>query len=201
MAPERRPYHHGHLRTALIEAGLQLIAERGVRALTLREIGARVGVSRTAAYRHFGSKEELLAAIAEAGFVLFADALENARTSAAGEFAERLTAMAFAYVRFASEHPAYIEVMFGWDRGPAAPQSAAGDRAFSIVVATIEEGQSSGDVRPGDPVMLARIVWAQVHGISMLRLATDLTSAGPGDQLVRFSSTVLIAGLAPAAAL
>src|SRR6266704_6644889 len=108
-AVERRPYHHGNLPAALIEAGLKLIEKKGVRALTLREIGARVGVSRMAAYRHFADKSDLLAAIREAGFAQFADALDLARSKAGKSFASHLKAMALTYVRFAARHPAYYE--------------------------------------------------------------------------------------------
>src|SRR2546429_9382843 len=66
-------YHHGHLPGALIEAGLKLIEEKGIRALTLRGVGGRGGVSRTAAYRHFSDKAALLGAIWEAGFTQFGD--------------------------------------------------------------------------------------------------------------------------------
>jgi hypothetical protein len=64
-------------------------------------------------------------------------------------------------------------------------------------VETIAEGQASGDVRPGDPVMLAQVVWSQDHGMSMLRLATDLSDDGPGGKLVKCSSEILLAGLRP----
>src|SRR3954469_25220545 len=80
--PAPRGYHHGNLRSALIEAGLELIQEKGAAALTLREIGARAGVSRMAAYRHFANKEDLLGAISEAGFQQFAAALTEAREKA-----------------------------------------------------------------------------------------------------------------------
>src|SRR5262245_63455798 len=86
-------YHHGNLREALIDAGLKLIARKGVRALTLREIGTRVGVSRMAAYRHFANKADLLAAIREAGFGEFADVLDTARSKAGRAFASRLMAL------------------------------------------------------------------------------------------------------------
>src|SRR6476661_4128845 len=56
----KRSYHHGNLRLTLIQAGLDLIAEQGARALTLRELGKRAGVSRTAAYRHFRDRAALL---------------------------------------------------------------------------------------------------------------------------------------------
>lgn len=191
-----RPYHHGNLRTTLIEEGLKLIAEKGVRALTLREIGAQAGVSRMAAYRHFTDKEDLLAAIAEAGFVKFNDAIQTARDTAKGAFPERLTAMAFAYVRFATEQPAYIAVMFG--RGVNfGRKTEAGDRAFGTLVETIQEGQATGYVRAGDPVLLAQVVWSQVHGMSLLHLASDLSEDGIGRRLIRCSSEILIAGLRP----
>src|SRR5262249_50891662 len=122
-----RGYHHGNLPEALIEAGLKLIEKKGVRALTLREIGARVGVSRMAAYRHFSDKTDLLAAIREAGFQQFVEALEVARSKAGKAFSSRLKAMALAYVRFAAEHPAHFEVMFSPDQ--ALRPSPAGARA------------------------------------------------------------------------
>jgi AcrR family transcriptional regulator len=192
-------YHHGNLRTALIEAGLKLIEKKGVRALTLREIGARVGVSRMAAYRHFADKADLFGAISEAGFTRFADALDAARQKAGKSFRSRLKAMAVAYVRFAAEHPAYYEVMFSWadestelTRTPG-PSAA---RAFGILEETIRQGQEAGEVLAEDSVMLARLVWAQVHGICMLRLAPNVSVNGADTRLVEFCSEVLQKGLA-----
>jgi AcrR family transcriptional regulator len=187
-------YHHGELRSSLIAAGLQLIEKNGVRALTLREIGSRVGVSRMAAYRHFRDKEDMLAAIREAGFELFADTLEESRNKAGRSFPARLSAMGVAYVRFAAEHPAYYEVMFSWQdqRQKPAPQAV---RAFGILEETIREGQERGEVIGGDSRHLAWIVWSQVHGISMLRLAQDLSSKGEGTRFVEFSCKVLLTGV------
>jgi len=187
--PRRRRYHHGNLKAALIEAGLGLTEEKGVQALTLREIGARLGVSRAAPYRHFTDKAHLLGEISEAGFTQFADALAAARDSAAPDFASRLSAMGVAYVRFAAEHRAHFEVMFApLDAPRMSPQGA---RAFAILENTIREGQHSGAVRPGDPAALARFVWSTVHGISMLRLDRD---AGA---FTLFCTRLMLAGLAP----
>jgi len=104
----KRTYHHGNLRQALIQSGLELIAEQGARALTLRELGKRAGVSRMAAYRHFRDRAALLDAIREAGFELFAEVLAQARLAAGGDFTSRMQALAVAYVRFARENPAYF---------------------------------------------------------------------------------------------
>lgn len=187
-AARKRTYHHGNLRAALVEAGLDLIAEKGVRAFTLREIGSRVGVSRMAAYRHFADKQDLLAAICEMGFQAFGDALEQARTNAPPGPGEQLKALAAAYVRFATEHRAHFEVMFGTGQPDHKPHhSEASKRSFRILEETIREGQQQGEIRPGDPVQLARAVWSMVHGVSLLRF---------GEPFVDFSTEVVWTGLA-----
>jgi AcrR family transcriptional regulator len=193
-----RNYHHGSLRAALVAEGVKLIEERGVNGLTLREIGERAGVSRTAAYRHFSSKAELLNAISEAGFSEFANALESARQGALGNFPARLDAMGLAYSRFADEHRAYYKVMFGVDCDPGertGEKSKAGARAFGILEETIRQGQAAGEIRPGDPVFFAKVVWALSHGMALLRLETDLSEDGAGTRFVLAAGNVLRTGL------
>jgi AcrR family transcriptional regulator len=163
----KRNYHHGNLRAVLIDSGLLVIAEKGVRALTLREIGTRAGVSRTAAYRHFSSKADLLFAICEAGFVQFGAALEQAKVAAAPSFRERMLAMGMAYVRFAREHPAYYEVMFQ-NEAEHVRKGATAARGFAILEKTIREGQESGDVMAGNSNEIAELVWSVVHGVGSL---------------------------------
>jgi AcrR family transcriptional regulator len=72
-------YHHGDLRAALIQCGSDLIEKKGIPALTMREIGKRLGVSRAAPYAHFADKAALLAAIREAGFIEFGKTIEAAK--------------------------------------------------------------------------------------------------------------------------
>jgi AcrR family transcriptional regulator len=186
-----RTYHHGNLRAALIEAGVKLIEEKGAKALTLREIGERAGVSRTAAYRHFSDKADLLGAISEAGFAAFADALERAREGEDQGFWSRLDAMGIAYQRFAEKHRAYYEVMFGMSAG----QSQAGDRAFGILEDTIRQGQAADEIRPGDSTFFSKVIWALSHGIAMLRLETDLSDQGAGTRFILATGAVLRTGL------
>jgi AcrR family transcriptional regulator len=171
LGAKKKTYHHGNLRAALIEAGLKLIASKGVPALTLREIGARVGVSRMAAYRHFSDKSALIAAIREAGFLKFGDALQQACDEAGSRFVPRMAAMTSAYVAFARQNPAYFDVIFETSNAARQPVgSVAGERAFHVLERTILDGQASGEVRPGDPELLACAAWALVHGISALHL-------------------------------
>jgi AcrR family transcriptional regulator len=174
----------------LIQGGLELIEEQGIRALTLREIGERLGVSRSAPYRHFKDKAELLSAISQVGFATFANAIETAKKSAASGFAAQMDAMAVAYVRFANEHRAQFEVMYAalLEGGGSAEGSG---RGLEIVEETIREAQQQDEVRPGDPALLARVLWALIHGASVLHMNRDGVEA----EFIRFSGEVLRSGL------
>jgi AcrR family transcriptional regulator len=196
--PDKKNYHHGNLRAALIQAGLDLIARKGVRALTLREIGAHVGVSRMAAYRHFADKAKLLAAIREAGFEKFALALETGRDEAGPESTARIRGMGVAYVLFARENPAYFEVMFGSPQEESgAPPCEAEKRAYQILASAMAEGQSKGDLRQGNAQLMACAAWSLVHGISALKLEQMPFAGGlaPVD-FVTACSNLLLSGLA-----
>jgi AcrR family transcriptional regulator len=164
-----RPYHHGNLRAALLEAAERALREDGAGDLSLRELAREVGVSHAAPRRHFADKRALLDALAEHGFALLAERLDAA-AAARGSFRERLTAVAAAYVEFATERSALLEVMFATKRRPDAAQSLreASDRAFAAPFAVIADGQRSGDVVTGDPEQVSLAVWAAMHGIASL---------------------------------
>ena len=63
-----KPYHHGDLRRALLDEAVRTIQTHGVEHLTLRTVGERLGVSRSALYRHFADKQSLLATVGKEGF-------------------------------------------------------------------------------------------------------------------------------------
>lgn len=193
----RRAYHHGDLRRALLEEGLRLIQEKGVHRLTLRELGNRLNVSRTAPYRHFAGKDALLASICESGFERFADALTRARDEAGPQFADRLSAMCFAYVRFAAENRPHFEAMFGAGFEGETPEQWKTAGSFQILVDVVREGQQSGDVRAGDPTLIAAFIWSSVHGISVLRIFPSFEPGSRGSHYVSLSSEMLAAGLRP----
>src|SRR2546423_1968360 len=109
----KRPYHHGNLREALIEAALSLVEERGSPEFTLREGARGVGVTHAAPQRHFEDRAALVAAVAEQGFHgLRAHVERVAVTSHRRDPAERLHALGVAYVQFAVANPAHFRVMF-----------------------------------------------------------------------------------------
>lgn len=171
----KRAYHYGNLRHALVDAGLTLIAEKGVRALTLREIGKRLGVSRAAAYRHYRDKAALLAAISESGFQRLAESLAAAVRRRTGDYA-RLEELGVAYVRFAAENRSHFQVMFGSET--EAPMlnlegKAVANQSHAVLVDTIRKGIQNGSFSGLDPLQLAGTAWSLVHGISSLGLESE----------------------------
>jgi AcrR family transcriptional regulator len=103
-------YHHGDLRAALVDAAIALIAERGVRGFSLAEASRRVGVSAAAPYRHFADRDDLLAAVAVRALDSFAAMV--AAQGSPDDPAQRLAAMARAYVQFAGEQSSLFDVLF-----------------------------------------------------------------------------------------
>jgi AcrR family transcriptional regulator len=164
-------YHHGDLERALVEAALRTIRLEGVQGLTLRGVGAQLGVSRTALYRHFEDKAALVARVALEGFTLFHDALSAAIARAARENGDPLEEMARAYVRFAMANQSHYQTMFGgfltdWNRYPDLMQRA--EATFQLLVDAVRDEQRERRLVAGDPVELAEVFWSLSHGISTL---------------------------------
>ena len=144
MTSTARTYHHGNLRAALLARAEEALAAG--EDLSLRELARRAGVSHAAPRRHFADKQALLDALAEDGFERLGALLASA---AVGEdFSARLLGFARAYVGFAVEHAALLELMFAGKHRSAGVR-AASDRAFSGPLSMIVEGQAAGEVVPG----------------------------------------------------
>jgi AcrR family transcriptional regulator len=175
---KKRAYHHGDLERALVDTAVKMIQNEGVQALTLRGVGARLGVSRTALYRHFAHKEALLARVAAEGFKRFHEALASAVARAAKRREDPLPAMAIAYITFARSNPSHYQTMFSgvltdWRQYPDLILHA--DAAFDVLLDTIRAQQKDGRIRAGDPLELAEITWAMSHGIATLGMAHQLS--------------------------
>lgn len=197
---QKQTYHHGDLRQALIDAALELVVEKDVSSLSLREVARRVGVSHTASYRHFADKQALLAAVAEEGFQVLSHYLEEAVQQPTPDPLKRLEAAGIAYVRYAIEHSSHYRVMFG--AYPANKQTHpsladASTQAFMVLVNAIVEGQKAGVVRLGEPVQLGWAAWALVHGLAMLLIDGRLpvTEKQALNSLSSFITRILIEGL------
>lgn len=169
QAAMRSTYHHGNARAALLEAGLKLLEVTPATSLALRQVAEAAGLSRQAPYNHFGDKEGLLAALAEAGFDALAAALDAALAETATP-AAALEALARGYIGFAHASPQRFRLMFQRElvdiaRFPAAATASA--RAYARIADVIES--IAAPAAAGD---LAVAAWSLVHGYATLLIET-----------------------------
>ena len=193
----RRSYHHGDLSRALVAEAIRTIQRGGVPALTLRAVGQRLGVSRTALYRHFPDKSALLAAVGREGFRMLRERLDDAWRRHEGGQAG-FEAMGTAYVQFALDHPSHYRVMFGGHltgksvRDPELEREGAA--AFQTLVDALLSLQQQGMARPDPPLRLAQYIWANVHGVAML--AIDGLLREPAAEVINFANERIRAAIA-----
>jgi AcrR family transcriptional regulator len=158
----RRSYRHGNLPAALLAAAREILDENGLQAVGLRETARRVGVSATAAYRHFTSKEDLLASVAAEGFHELAAAMQSASRGA-----NPLSRAGLAYIEFADQNRGLFRLMFGpvlaeRTKYPTLQAATAGVEALLL------RGVTDLDQRPLNDNLAAMAAWGLVHGLSHL---------------------------------
>jgi len=145
----------------------------GTRGLSWREIARRADVSHSAPYRHFANKEELLAAVAEQGFRSLAERMTQEMAEVPDDEAQRLEALAIAYVKFAAENPAHFRVMFGHDV-PDINKHAALREAYGATNALFHTGVARVLEKAGqigvvvDAEHFTLMAWSLVHGLASL---------------------------------
>jgi AcrR family transcriptional regulator len=189
-------YHHGDLRSALIEAALEMLATRSPDSLSLRELAKRAGVSQAAPYRHFKDKEALLAAISEQAFELKLRYLIEGMESAKGDPLETYFACGLSYFRMGMRHPQHFKLMF---RDASRPRDEHPDLArvacstFTLVSNMVRRCQSAGLMGPGDPYQKAMQCWAVVHGFTSLHVAGHLEWLGVGQKNAEEALRTLLA--------
>jgi len=175
-------YHHGDLRRALVDAALQLLHDGGVQKLSLRQVARAASVSHAAPYRHFASRTELLASVAEVGFEQLGSAIKSATTSA--ETPQRqLLAESRQYLNFALKNPHLYRLMFGPEVNkldfPSLAQTSM--ETFNLLVIRLHHVHTA-EQRPEDSVHAQAIVlWSTLHGLAHLMLDGQLGTSGLQD--------------------
>ncbi|MBV7696880.1 TetR/AcrR family transcriptional regulator [Streptomyces sp. TRM70350] len=165
--PETRPYHHGDLRAALLAGAERTLRAKGAAALSLRELARETGVSHAAPGRHFKDKQALLDALALTGFERLTHTLEAADDPAL-PIEERLTALARAYLGFAIDNAALVELMYARKHDPDVSEqlAAAVERTITPFLHLIADAQQRGEIVPGDPERITLLAGAGLHGIA-----------------------------------
>ncbi|NER01100.1 MAG: TetR/AcrR family transcriptional regulator [Cyanothece sp. SIO2G6] len=174
-------YHHGDLRNSQISAGLKILREEDVHALSLRRVAREADVSAAAPYRHFKDKQALMAALSESGFRKLRSMLITANEEKPGD----IDHSGAAYLEFAQKHPEQYRLMFTHnllcgEGAEEALQNASSD-AFGTLIETIEIGILNGKIAETNSSDLAFACWSLVHGLAMLLIDGILTESPYGD--------------------
>ncbi len=169
----KNSYHHGDLRTALIDAAAIMIREEGEDALSMRRLAERVGVSRTAAYHHFRDKQDLLCSVAEEGFRRFDElALSLADVEDIEQYLRRYIS---GYVMFAVKNAEYYDLMFSsriWKSAGLTDSLKLRSHACFQDYVHHMTGICKGYTLPEGvtPLRFSQIIWSTLHGLSRLMI-------------------------------
>ncbi|GAB3430381.1 TetR/AcrR family transcriptional regulator [Flindersiella endophytica] len=183
----RRSYHHGSLRSALIDAGIALAREGGPESVILREAARAAGVSHSAAYRHFADREALLAEVSRHARNELAAQMRRGVDRAADPVS-RLGAVGTAYVEFAMSEPGLFRTAFGSHptAGDARPDPPAthtvearvdGEEPDEILDEVLDQAQAAGLIDPSRRPGAAISAWSAVHGLASLLVDGPLPAA------------------------
>ncbi|MFG2374789.1 TetR/AcrR family transcriptional regulator [Streptomyces sp. NPDC048504] len=182
------------LRGRLVDVGVELVAQEGVQALTLREIARRAGVSHGAPRRYFPTHLELLSAIARRGFAELGEQAKSAIADGTASPRAQLTALGHVYLEFALANPGMYELMFRHDllesghlglRDTSLP-------LFGVLVDLVGRARPDVDAR-----LVAGALWANLHGVAQLWRWGSLQLATGTDAFVPLLRSALDAHLGP----
>jgi len=193
-----RPYHHGDLRAAMLEAVAELVRVEGVGRVSLREVARRVGVSHAAAAHHFGNKAGLLTAFATQGYKLLgASIMDSVLAAHATDGPGVLEAVGRGYVRFALANRERFEAMFRHDLvNPADPAHiAAREAAYSMLSSTVQRCVREGFIASEEAETVGVSAWSLAHGLAALWISGRLgerTAETDPDRLAARASKLFV---------
>jgi AcrR family transcriptional regulator len=187
VSQKKLKYHHGELRSALIEAALEILGSGGMDALSLRVLARATGVTQAAPYSHFRDKDDLLAAVAETGFQRLALQMAEEATGQHG-VQERIEKLMGAYVRFAVNNKPLFQLMFSRELSvmknyPTLAMTAG--KSYSLISAALAQRGAAAD----DTRFLTVAIWSLCHGLTTLvvdeKIKLEQFGAGDTDAFIR----------------
>jgi AcrR family transcriptional regulator len=172
---QRQSYHHGNLPAALAEAAARLARDGGPEAVVLREAARQVGVSPTAAYRHFANHDDLVHAVKERALADLAERME-AEISAGQELADpvadslrRFRVIGLSYVHYAVTEPGLFRTAFCRTDKPAGEAAdPSTTRPFQLLTKVLDTLAEHGRIGPRRRPYAEMAAWAGVHGLAVL---------------------------------
>ncbi len=214
----KRVRRRSDLRRRLLDAAEKIVEKEGIEGVTIRKLSGHAGVSRTAPYRHFRNKAEMLHALAARGFDRLKKTLEKISNDSSTSPLGKLELSIEAYVEFATENPAKYRLMFSRDvvsRSSNPELIAAAKGTFNLLSKAIDDCGRKGALKLDSSIALANVAWALLHGLSVLAINRQInlsensmgTRAIPPEQLgavgaragveelARYASRILIGNL------
>ena len=191
----KKTYHHEDLRGALIQSALKIISKHGIEDLTLREVARLAGVSHAAPYRHFKSKNELLAAVAEDGFKKLFEVQREARKQASP--LQQLQALGVSYVLFATKNISHFRVMFARefaDKKEFPGLYEIANQTLNQLKQTIVECQKEKIIVSRSANEIALAAWAMVHGLADLTIAGQVKDLCSPTEMAKVVTEILATG-------
>ena len=175
VAVNRSTYHHGDLKNALIQAGIEIVAAEGVYGLTLRKVAKRAGVSHNAPYAHFEDKQALIAAIALEGHLKIHTLIEKVVAKHPDEPLKQLVNLAWAYVQFGLESPAHYKITFSGliENEKNYPRFVeVSQDSLKLLQKIVGECKRAGVLNANDQTvgLLAVTAWSVIHGLVSLTI-------------------------------
>ena len=190
----RGAYHHGDLRNALVEHALAALRAVGPESLSVRALADEIGVSPSAAYRHFADREALLAQLAQIGFERLRESMAGAAAAAARRQPKTaVRAIGSAYVRFAVAEPELYRLMFGAqrvDKSKYPELGAAAAQAYDTLRTAVMRMAPHAPVGSEELERLTLRCWAMVHGLASLRI-DRLIESGSDAEFVELADDLL----------
>jgi AcrR family transcriptional regulator len=164
-------YHHGDLKNALIQAGIEILSKEGVGGLSLRKAARKAGVSHAAPYAHFADKQALIAAIATDGYQKIYSKLFQVMERYRDDPLRQLVETAWAYASFGFEQSEHFKITFSGvvekERDYPGLVEMTG-KNFGLLEELVRRCQAAGILNPGDPALAAVGVWGLIHGFVSL---------------------------------
>lgn len=170
MPDESKPYHHGDLANALVDAAIDIIEERGVEHVSVREVARRAGVSPGAPFRHFQSKSALLAAVAEQAMERLSEAVRAAQAPHDEDPLDQLERIGLGYLDWARENPAHFEIVSQRSLvGLEGRSRELNDEIRTRMIALLESAKSNGQLsKAADINTLVLSCRALVYGLARM---------------------------------
>ncbi len=178
MPPKlKSPADRAQLRGQILDAARALFVERGIEAVTMREIARQVNYSATTLYHYFIDKEALLQAVCDEDFLALASGLQEIMQMP--DLKARIDALIKGYAEFALQHPNHYRLMFMTPRTPCnqditqIQQGNTEQDAYAQLKLVVQEAFEAGLFKPEmtDFELIAQTLWAGIHGVCSLEIA------------------------------